>query len=235
MTPTFVLIDHPVGQRDDRASRMLVERGFAIEWYCPGKGDSLPTPQTYHAGAIVYGGTENLSVDEGRPYIKQEIDWIARWVGQDRPLLGICLGSQLMARALDAPVAPHPDGLHEIGYYPIVPTADGSGFLPGPMHVYHWHMEGFDLPQGATLLASGETFPNQAFRYGDKAFGLQFHPEVSPPVMQRWLRSAGPVGDRPGAHPDERQIADAARFDDAMRAWLESFFDRWLAVPVAAQ
>lgn len=235
MKPTVVLIDHPVGKRDDRASRMLAERGFALEWYCPGKDEDPPAPAEHHVAAVVYGGTENLSVDEARPYIRREIDWIGRWVAEDRPFLGICLGSQLLARALDARVAPHPEGLHEIGYYEIAPTAECDGFLSREMHVYHWHQEGFDLPRGATLLASGTSFPNQAFRHGRNAYGVQFHPEVSPQVMQRWLSEAGPVGHRPGAHPDEQQIADAERFDDVMRAWLEDFLDAWLAVPAKSR
>ena len=228
MKPSVVLIDHPVGQRDDRASQMLAERGFALEWCCPGKGDSLPRPGPQHVGAVVYGGTENLSEDEDRPYIRQELDWIGRWVGQDLPFLGICLGGQLLARALGARVAPHPEALHEIGYYPIAPAPAVNGFLSGPMHVYQWHKEGFELPPDAALLASGETFPNQAFRYGARAYGIQFHPEVSPPVMRRWLTEASAHLDRPGAHSPDQQIADAARFDAAMAAWLAGFLDRWL-------
>ncbi|MGF1611044.1 MAG: glutamine amidotransferase [Kiloniellales bacterium] len=229
MKRTVVLIDHPVGQRDDRASRLIAERGYELQWCCPGKGESLPALGPQHAAAVVYGGTENLSVDEDRPYLRQEIDWIARWAGQGRPFLGICLGGQLLARALGAPVAPHPEKLHEIGYYPITPAPGANGFLGAPLHVYQWHKEGFELPPGATLLASGETFPNQAFRYGERAYGIQFHPEVSPPVMRRWLSEASEAVDRPGAHSPEQQIADAERFDAAMEAWLVGFLDGWLA------
>ncbi len=228
MSGTIILIDHPVGCRDDRASRILTERGYRVEWVSPGKGDTLPDPADHHLAALVYGGAEDLSKDEDRSYLRAEIDWVARWVETGRPFLGICLGSQILARALGAQVAPHPEGVSEIGFVQIVPTAAADGFLDRPLHVYQWHKEGFELPAGAELLATGETFPNQAFRYGPRAFGLQFHPEVSSAVMTRWMNEAGQMLANPGAHPRDRQLADSGTYDAAMAAWLEGFLERWL-------
>jgi GMP synthase (glutamine-hydrolysing) len=212
MSGTVLLIDHPVGQRDDRASRLLSERGYRVEWVSPGKGDTLPEPADHHVAALVYGGAEDLSKDGDRPYLQAEVDWVARWVETGRPFLGICLGSQILARALGARVAPHPEGVSEIGFVQVAPTAAADGFLDRPLHVYQWHKEGFDLPAGAELLATGETFPNQAFRYGARAYG----------------DDAGHMLARPGAHPRERQLADSAAHDAAMAAWLEGFLERWL-------
>ena len=228
MTRRVILIHHPVGKRDDRAAQMLQARGCEIEWFCPGKGDALPAENGRYAAAVVYGGAENLSEAGADSYLHGEIEWIKRWVEGERPLLGICLGAQLLARAFGGKVEPHPEGQHEIGYYPIRPTDAAGGFLTEEMHVYHWHGEGFEPPPGSELLASGETFPNQAFRYGVRAFGIQFHPEVSPEVFQRWIREAGHMLASPGAHPAERQVADGARYDATMRVWLETFLDRWL-------
>jgi GMP synthase (glutamine-hydrolysing) len=229
---TVLLIDHPVGQRDDRASRSLTERGYRLEWRCPGKGDPLPGPGADYAAVVVYGGTENLSRDEAagdKAYLRNEIEWIEGWVAKDRPFLGICLGAQLLARALGAPVKPHPEGLHEIGFVRIKPAAAADGFLSDPLHVYHWHQEGFEVPREAELLASGPTFPNQAFCYGSNTYGIQFHPEVSPQVIARWSSEAEPGPDhRPGAHPRARQLADAELYDAEMSAWFEVFLDRWL-------
>lgn len=226
---TVLLIDHPAGKRDDRASRMLAERGFAIEWRCPGKGDALPPADDGgYCAAVVYGGPESANDDGSKPYLRQELDWIGQWVGRDRPFLGICLGAQLLARTLGARVARHHDGLHEIGYVPIVPTAASDGFLPGEMHVYHWHKEGFELPAGAELLAVGPTFPNQAYRYGSAAYGIQFHPEVTTGVLARWCAEAAHMLDAPGAHGAARQIAESKRFDGPMRRWFDGFLDLWL-------
>ena len=230
MSRTVLLIDHPKGKRDDRASRMLGERGYALQWCCPGKGDELPAADDgRYCAAVVYGGPESANDDS--PYLRRELDWIEAWVGRDRPFLGICLGAQLLARTLGARIERHRDGLHEIGYVPIAPTAASDGFLAEEMHVYHWHKEGFELPAGAELLAVGPTFPNQAYRYGSHAYGIQFHPEVTVQVMARWCTAAAHMLEAPGAHDAARQQADAERFDAPLRQWLDDFFDSWLGAP----
>jgi GMP synthase (glutamine-hydrolysing) len=229
MKPTVLLIDHPVSQRDDRASAQLQEMGYALQWCSPGRGDTLPPSDSGYAGVICYGGTESVNEADRVAYIRQEIDWIARWVDAGKPYLGICLGAQLLASALGGRVMPHKDGLHEIGYVEITPTPAANGFLAGPMHVYHWHNEGFEIPASAELLASGPVFPNQAFRYGERAYGIQFHPEMGPEVISRWMREAAHMLEEPGAQPAEKQMADNKRFDGEMAAWLRGFLDRWLA------
>ncbi len=230
MPRRILLIDHPVGQRDDRASRWFEERGCSIEWVCPGKGDPLPARPAGYDAVVVYGGTENLSEDQDRPYLREELAWIGDWVGAGRPYLGICLGGQLLARALGAEVGPHPEGQHQIGFVEIEPTPVAGDFLDGAIHVYHWHKEGFDVPEGAALLASGPDFPNQAFRFGASAYGLQFHPEVSPAVITRWMTDSPASLEAPGAHPRHRQLADAKRHDQAMALWFDRFLARWLSL-----
>ena len=231
MGDTILLIDHPVGQREDRTCGILGGRGYRFEWCCPGKGDALPGTQADFAAVVVFGGTETLSVDENgddKAYLRDEIAWIGRWVDSGQPLLGICLGGQLLARALGAPVKPHPAGLHEVGFVPVEPTPAADGFLGAPMHVYQWHQEGFEVPQEAELLARGSRFPNQAFRYGSNVYGIQFHPEVTPEMIARWNAEAGSGQARPGAHPRDRQLADVESFYTAMKIWYEGFLTRWL-------
>ena len=228
MKGIVILIAQPIGRRDDRASSYLAERGYQTQWCCPGKGEALPAPGPEHVGAIVYGGAESANDDAAKPYLRTELDWIERWLETGKPFLGICLGGQMLARVLGARVDPHPEAFYEIGYVPIETAAGADGFLDGISHVYHWHHEGFTVPAGAELLAEGPVFPNQAFRYGANAYGLQFHPEVPVAVMTRWMTEASHQLARPNAHPKARQLADAERYDALLEAWMRNFLDRWL-------
>ncbi|RMD61917.1 MAG: glutamine amidotransferase [Alphaproteobacteria bacterium] len=231
MSRTVILVEHPTGGRDDRASALLERWGYRLHWVCPYHGDSLPDPKGEAVAAIVYGGAESANDDREKPYLRTELDWIERWLDTGKPYLGLCLGAQMLARVLGARVRPHPQGHYEIGYVPIRPTPQANGFLHGLERVYHWHTEGFDMPTGAERLAEGEIFPNQAFRYGAAAYGLQFHPEVTRAMMTRWMDSAAHMLDNPNAHPRERQLADAAVHEPAMARWLERFLRAWLARP----
>ena len=131
----------------------------------PRFGDPLPQTLRDHSGAVIFGGP--MSANDADEFIGREIDWISVPLKEDKPFLGICLGAQMCARALGGRVFPHPAGHAEIGYYPIRPTAAGLSVVdPWPEQVYQWHREGFDLPDGAELLAEGDTFEVQAFRYG---------------------------------------------------------------------
>jgi GMP synthase-like glutamine amidotransferase len=142
-----------------------------------------------HSGAVIFGGP--MSANDPDDFVKQEIDWISVPLAEEKPFLGICLGAQMMAKNLGGRVDPHPQGAAEIGYYPIRPTDAGRQACPDwPCHVYQWHREGFDLPRGAELLAEGDLFEVQAFRYGPSAYAVQFHPEVTHAMMCRWTTRA---------------------------------------------
>ncbi|MEA2778678.1 MAG: hypothetical protein QOK29_222 [Rhodospirillaceae bacterium] len=227
MSQTLLLIAHS-DWREGRLTPLLEAKGFQVEWRCPANGDSLPTDHAAYAGTIVLGGIQSANDTESQPYLRQEIDWIARYVARGHRYLGICLGGQLLARALGARVGPHDDGLNEIGYYQLYPTAAGRDIIPEELHVYHWHQEGFDIPSGAHLLARGSGFPHQAFRYGSAAYGLQFHPEVTTAVAAAWIKSTGDHLARPGAQPAEQQLGASARFDQPLHEWFDGFLDYWL-------
>jgi GMP synthase (glutamine-hydrolysing) len=103
-----------------------------------------------------------------------------------------------------------------------------------PSKVYQWHREGFEVPAGAELLATGHRFPNQAIRVGRRAYGLQFHPELTLAMMHRWtVRGAGRL-DSPGAQPRHRHFEGQCLWGDRNRLWLERFLDHWLGDGTAA-
>lgn len=227
MADTILLIIHSE-HREGRVAPLLNAKGYAVEWCCPAQGESLPADSGAFSGAIVFGGVQSANDAGNAPFLQQEIDWIGAFVATGKPYLGICLGGQLLARALGARVGPHPQGLNEIGCFPVTPTEAGRDLVPDGLQVYQWHQEGFELPDGAELLARGETFPNQAFRHGRAAYGLQFHPEVTPTVARRWLDTAADHLTRPGAQPRAQQLAQLERFDASVHDWLDRFLDHWL-------
>jgi GMP synthase-like glutamine amidotransferase len=149
---------------------MLVERGFDLDIRRPPLGDPLPETLDGHAGAVVFGGP--MSANDPDEFVRRETDWMRVPLQEKKPFLGICLGAQMLAKHLGGKVEGHGRGLVEIGWYPIEATGNGRQLLHWPEMVYQFHREGFTLPSDATLLATAETYPNQAFRYGENAYGI---------------------------------------------------------------
>gem|GEM_PF-1507744 len=169
-----------------RVGRLFMERGFALDIRCAGIGQALPTSLDGYAAKVMFGGPMSAN-DEHLPYIMQEMRWIDTALKGAAPFVGVCLGAQILTRALGGKVWLHPQDRVEIGYTEVRPTEAGAPFFAGPLQVFQWHKEGFDLPADAALLASGgEDFPNQCYRYGDHVFGMQFHPDVTYEMMCRW-------------------------------------------------
>jgi GMP synthase (glutamine-hydrolysing) len=139
----------------------------------------------------IMGGPFGANDESSYPFIAEELDLIARRVAAGRATLGICLGAQLMARALGGRVY-EGSGI-ELGWGEVSISDAGKSSCLAALgstgtHVLHWHSDTFDLPPDATLLASTASYVNQAFRIDDTALGLQFHPEVSHTSMPRWLK-----------------------------------------------
>jgi GMP synthase (glutamine-hydrolysing) len=224
LLPVLIVL-HQETSTPGRVGNALRALGHTLDIRRPRFGDALPETLDLHAGAVIFGGP--MSANDGDDYVRREIDWIEIALREQRPFLGICLGAQMLAKQLGAPVAPHPEGQTQIGYYPIRPTRAGHAVCPNwPDHVYHWHREGFELPAGAELLAEGDDFPVQAFQSGH-AFGLQFHPDVTYAMMHRWTTRCETM-DLPGARAAHLHFADRAVHDVCERAWLQQFIDRWL-------
>ncbi len=221
-----ILCVYHATQRDDRVSRILGTRGFQLDWINPARGETLPEVFDHYLAAVVYGGEQ--SVNDDSEAMRTEREWIRRWVAREKPYLGLCLGGQLLATALGARVYRHHEGLLESGYTLVHPASDGAGILDGPMYVFQWHNEGFEIPSGCTRLARGTRFANQAFSYRPHIIGLQFHPEVTANIMVQWFHEGGHMLTDPGAHDAETQLRDARVFEPSVEAWTERFLDHWI-------
>jgi GMP synthase (glutamine-hydrolysing) len=225
-----ILVSHdPAEREDERVSKFLKAKDFNLLWSCPAMGDPIP-PMTEEVQAlVVLGGKYGVPDKDSYAFLKDEMRIIRDALRRDIPILGICLGAQLLAHELGADVGPHPRGLYEYGFYPLIPSEEGSTLIPMSLMALQSHYHQFQIPRGAHRLASSELYENQAFRYGDKAFGLQFHPEASLASLKRWIARRGERNYASGAHPPERQLADYARYDLPLGQWFNDFLEKWIA------
>ena len=228
--PVLVVL-HGEQSSPGRIGRLLRELGAPLDIRRPRFGDPLPETLEHHSGAVFFGGP--MSANDEEDWLKREIDWLAAPLKENKPYLGICLGAQLLARQLGQKVDVHPEGKVEVGYYPIHPTEFGHGLCesPFPNRVYQWHREGFDCPEGAVLLAEGEDFEAQAIKVGEKAFGLQFHPDVTYDMICRWTTTSLDRMNHPGAQNRQRHIDGWFQHDRCIARWTVEFLKRWLGAP----
>ncbi len=222
LKPVLIVL-HQETSSPGRVGQELTRMGFPLDIRRPPLGDPLPGTLAHHSGAVIFGGP--MSANDETDHIRVETDWIAVPLKENKPLLAICLGAQMLVNHLGGRVEGHPDGLVEIGWYPLKPTHAGAVLMDWPEMIYQFHREGFSLPSGAVQLAAGETYENQAFRYGDNAWGVQFHAELTRAMMQRWVvrgahRFTLPGSQHGKAHLDGRMLYDRAVFD-----WLQEFLD----------
>lgn len=228
----ILIVLHQETSNPGRIGRLLCEAGYRLDIRRPRFGDPLPRTMNGHDAVIVFGGP--MSANDDEDYIRREIDWIGVPLAAAKPFLGICLGAQMLARHLGHRVAPHPQGRVEAGYYDLRPTSQGRETWPDlPGKVYQWHREGIDLPRGATLLAEGDDFAVQAYRV-ERAYGLQFHPEVTFQMMCRWTTSGTERLAMPGARPRASHFSEWYLHDAAVAQWLARFLHEWVAQPAAS-
>lgn len=163
-----------------------VKGAWLHTWLVPQR--STP-PQGQYDGLIVLGGPMNACEDETFPHLGQVTELIRQFHRQGKPVLGICLGAQLIARAFGGRV--YQNDVPELGFTPLFPAETAEepwlqDYLPG-MPMMQWHFDTFDLPPDATLLLTNSVCKNQAFKIGSHTYALQFHPEVTPEIVMNWI------------------------------------------------
>ena len=193
-----MVIQHVESEGPGRIADRCRQRGIAVSTHRLYAGDQVPEAYDDDTLLVILGGPMGVGdlADPRWPFLAQEVALLRRSLARRQPVLGVCLGAQLLAHAAGAAVYPNADPrdptrrMREVGFFPIElhgderePCIQG---LPRTCTMLHWHGDTFDLPRGADLLASTPVCRNQWFRMGRHAIGLQFHPECDAPTIERW-------------------------------------------------
>lgn len=223
----YLFVKHSQNWNIDRCTQWMAANGKQVDWCYPVDEEPFPQPAKYD-GVVVFGGANSANDCSDHQWVKRELNFVEQCLKSDTAFFGICLGAQMLARVLGAQVRPHEKELKEIGFNRVDPVADEPDFLTSPLTIMQWHSEGFDLPPSTRRIATGDDFPNQAYRLNDRVLGVQFHPEVNPDVLAIWheRNKARPTG----VLTEEQRVAmmaDAHRFDSDITTWLDGFLTRW--------
>ena len=220
MNRTVLILRHMPQETAGTLEAALTRAGLDVRYIDLFEKIPARLPLDQASGLVVLGGPMNVDEVDRYPFLKLDVQWIQQALVARLPLLGICLGSQLLAKALGSKV--YPNTVKEIGWYPIewlpaaaddplfttrvasgwyprdllpIAVAHPSCVMPSGGIVFQWHGDTFDLPQDAVLLASGHSCQNQAFRWGSTAYGLQFHLEMTAEMIDHWLNQAEERGE----------------------------------------
>ncbi|SVA58454.1 uncharacterized protein METZ01_LOCUS111308 [marine metagenome] len=228
MKTALFILHQKTSEAGDIANKLKI-RGFDFEIRRPSLGDSLPTNLNNYSAIVVFGGP--MSANDNDEFMKKEIDWIGQVLQSEVPFLGICLGAQILVKYLGCKVEKNRNELSEIGFYKIQPTENGIKLFQSQDVFYQFHTEGFELPSGCELLAKGDIFTNQAFRYKN-CYGLQFHPEVNIYLHLKWLFlvliKKPHILFKNGAQNIFYQLWLRIKYNNSISRWLDDFLDNYL-------
>jgi GMP synthase-like glutamine amidotransferase len=188
-----LIVQHAQHEHPAAVRRALESQGIQSHWIHPYNNEAFPRIEEI-CGLISLGGPMGANDEADHPWIAREVALMRECVDAGHPIVGICLGGQMLARAMGSHV--EKNETHEVGWFPIEITAEGRkdpilGMAGSNPTVYHWHGDTFHLPPDAVLLAKSRACPRQAYRIGEKAYGFQFHPEADHQLVGEWLDCEG--------------------------------------------
>ena len=194
----ILFLKHIAIEGPETLGRFLEGKGFDIKILELQDGDSLPQNLDDVEAVVSLGGPMNVYEEDKHPFLKQENVFLKKVLEKEIPFIGLCLGSQLLAKACGAKVRESPK--KEIGFFSVQLTPEGKkdplfAGLSENLDVYQWHEDMWELPSEATLLASSGACPHQAFRVGANAYGLQFHVEITDVSIKEWAQAYFPPDD----------------------------------------
>ena len=226
----FLVLQHIECEDLGTIANAMSQRGIGYKYVRLFDGEPVPYDPGNYSGMIILGGPMNVYEEDKFPYLKDEDILIKKAVKNDMPVLGICLGGQLIAKATGAKVKKGTK--KEIGWYDLKLTKDSRqdkvfNPLPGTIKVFQWHGDTFDIPDGAVHLAGSELFSNQAYRVGSSIYGLQFHLEVTQEMINRWISEYEEELSTLDYINAGRIISDTPVYIDNLNRCAELFFDKF--------
>lgn len=198
--PLILVVQHAEAEAMGLLEPLCRELGIAWHLCRPYAGEPVPPATQPYDGLVLLGGPMHVEEADRCPFLHEEVKLLQQAFRRQLPTLGLCLGAQLMAQAAGARVARGP--APEIGWFPVQLTEAGRSDplfagLPAEFMTFHWHGDTYALPPKAVHLASSAQYAQQAFRLGEQAYAFQFHPEVTPEIVQRWAAGSSAVDPQP--------------------------------------
>jgi GMP synthase (glutamine-hydrolysing) len=225
----ILFIQHGDVDKPGLLSEVLFSLGIDLRIAHPYAGEVLPIDASGFDGLILGGGGQSAYDVALYPYLERECALIRSALGLQKPVLGLCLGAQLIAQALGAKV--QRAERKEIGFFPVTRTADAAANgvaaeLPEIFGAAHWHSDVFEIPVGGLRLASTDLTPNQMFRYGQSCYGFQFHLEMTPPLFEELVQDSVDYLVDSGVKPEDL-IREAYEVLPLLESSARAAFKRW--------